>query len=218
MMRYWIIAVVLSVLGGGQVLGAETDVVINEILADPPSGDRGDANRDGIRHTSKDEFVEILNTGSDTIAIGGWQLSDQKPGSKGPFTFPENTRIHPGEYIVLFGGGDTTKIKSEFEGKVFVDDGNIGGGLSNSGDAVFLINPTLNRYNCQSRMGERRRKGPISGAVSGRDWQVGIAQRFPWQRVIFAGQTTVAFRYTPVFSRISGHDRRRIRFTDTRDL
>ena len=52
MMRYWIIVVVLSVLGGGQVLGAETDVVINEVLADPPSGDRGDANGDGIRHSS----------------------------------------------------------------------------------------------------------------------------------------------------------------------
>ena len=64
MMRYWIIVVVLSVLGGGQVLGTETVVVINEVLADPPSGDRGDANRDGIQNTYGDEFVEILNTGS----------------------------------------------------------------------------------------------------------------------------------------------------------
>ena len=139
MMRYWIIVVILGMLWKIQVFGAETDVVINEVFADPPSGDRGDANIDGVRHTSEDEFVEILNTGLDTISIGGWQLSDRKPGSKGPFTFPPNTRIAPGEYIVLFGGGDTTKIKSEFEGKVFVDDGNIGGGLSNSGDAVFLI-------------------------------------------------------------------------------
>ena len=52
--------------------------------------------------------------------------------------------IAPGEYIVLFGGGDTTKIRSEFEGQVFVDDGKIGGGLSNSKDAVFLFNPTSN--------------------------------------------------------------------------
>ena len=139
MARYWIIVVMVGVLWGTQVLGAETDVVINEVLADPPSGDRGDANRDGDRHGSQDEFVEILNTGSDTIAIGGWELSDKKPGSKGPFTFPPDTKIAPGEYMVLFGGGDTTKIKSEFEGKIFVDDGTIGGGLSNGGDAVFLI-------------------------------------------------------------------------------
>ena len=140
MMKYGIIVVIVGMLWGTQVLGAETDVVINEVLADPPSGDKGDANRDGDRHGSKDEFVEILNTGSDTIAIGGWELSDRN--SKKPFTFPPDTKIAPGEYIVLFGGGDTTKIKSEFEGKIFVDDGTIGGGLSNSGDAVFLINPT----------------------------------------------------------------------------
>ena len=129
--RYWIIAVILGVLSFVQVFHTEAAVVINEVLADPPA----DANGDGIRHSSEDEFVEILNTGSDTIAIGEWELSDKKPGSKGPFTFPPNTRIAPGEYIVLFGGG----TPNGFEGKVFVDDGKIGGGLSNSGDAVFLI-------------------------------------------------------------------------------
>ena len=144
MMRYWIIVVTLGVLFSGQVFGAETDVVINEVLADPPSGARGDANRDGStpRTNYEDEFVEILNTGSDTINISGWQLSDLKPGSKGPFTFPPNTRIDPGEYIVLFGGGETPKecsISSEF-GKVCFDDGRIGGGLTNSGDSVFLVN------------------------------------------------------------------------------
>ena len=139
-MRYWIIVGILGVLLLAHVFSAEAVVVINEILADPPSGDRGDANRDGAQNSYEDEFVEILNTGSNTIAIGGWQLSDLKPGSKGPFTFPQNTRIDPGEYIVLFGGGTPTG----FEGKVFVDDGTIGGGLTNSGDAVFLINPTLN--------------------------------------------------------------------------
>ena len=137
MVRYGIIFVMLGMLWGTQVFHAEAVVVINEVLADPPSGNRGDANRDGTRDGNKDEFVEILNTGAESIDIGGWQLSDLKPGSKGPFTFPPNTQIDPGEYIVLFGGGTPTG----FEGKVFVDDGRIGGGLSNSGDAVFLINP-----------------------------------------------------------------------------
>ena len=138
MVRYGIGIVISGMLFFAQVLHTESAVVINEVLADPPSGSRGDANRDGTRDGNKDEFVEILNTGAESIDIGGWQLSDLKPGSKGPFTFPENTRIDPGEYIVLFGGGTPTG----FEGKVFVDDGRIGGGLSNSGDAVLLINPT----------------------------------------------------------------------------
>ena len=141
MMKYWIIVVMVGMLWGTQVFQAEAVVVINEVLADPPSGDRGDANRDGMwpRTNYEDEFVEILNTGSDTIAIGGWQLTDNSKTSK-PFSFPSDTVIGPGEYIVLFGGGDITKIKSEFEGKVFVDDGKIGSrGLSNTSDEVFLI-------------------------------------------------------------------------------
>ncbi len=144
MIRYGIGIVISGMLLGGQIFGAERDVVINEVLADPPSGDRGDANRDGVRHTSEDEFVEILNTGSEPINIGGWQLSDRGTDASKRFAFPSGTVIAPGEYIVLFGGGDEVKIKSEFKGQVFVDDGSIGGGLSNSGDAVFLINPTSN--------------------------------------------------------------------------
>ena len=117
--------------------GVEEVVVINEILADPPSGDAGDANRDGGRDTNKDEFVEILNTGLRPINISGWQLSDNSRTSN-RFAFPDTTWIGPGEYIVLFGGGTPTG----FEGQVFVDDGKIGrSGLSNTSDQVFLISP-----------------------------------------------------------------------------
>ena len=153
MVRYGIIVVMLGMLWGTQIFPAEAVVVINEVLVDPPSGNRGDANGDGIQNSYGDEFVEILNTGPDAIDIGGWQLSDLKPGSKGPFTFPPNARIDPGEYIVLFGGGTPTG----FEGKVFVDDGKIGGGLSNSGDAVFLIatsNDTIARAEWGSEGGK----------------------------------------------------------------
>ena len=37
-----------------------TAVVIDEILADPPTGSAGDANGDGTRNTYRDEFVEIF--------------------------------------------------------------------------------------------------------------------------------------------------------------
>lgn len=120
--------------------GVEEVVVINEVLADPPSGNEGDANADQNPRSYEDEFVEILNTGLRPINISGWQLSDSKPGSRGPFAFPDTTWIDPGEYIVLFGGGTPTG----FTGEVFVDDGRIGGGLSNSRDAVFLIDPVSN--------------------------------------------------------------------------
>ena len=92
MVRYRIIAMILGMLSFSEVFHIEAVVVINEVLADPPSGDRGDANRDGIRDGNKDEFVEILNTGSDTIAIGGWELSDRGTEESKRFAFPSDTR------------------------------------------------------------------------------------------------------------------------------
>jgi uncharacterized protein (TIGR03437 family) len=37
------------------------DVFINEVLADPPNGFAGDANHDGVRDGTQDEFVELVN-------------------------------------------------------------------------------------------------------------------------------------------------------------
>ena len=119
--------------------GVREVVVIQEILADPPADVRGDANGDGTRHHSQDEFVELLNIGIRAVRLDGWQLSDAgtAPGSR--FTFPENTVLEPGQRLVLFGGGSPAGIP----GLVFVDDGTIGGGLKNGGDEVYLIDPSV---------------------------------------------------------------------------
>ncbi len=136
----------LTIGTGGGVLnvamegeGVREVVVIQEILADPPPNADGDANRDGKRHASEDEFVELLNIGRRSVQLDGWQLSDAgtPPGSR--FTFPENTVLEPGERVVLFGGGKPAGIP----GSVFVHDGAIGGGLNNGGDEVFLIDPAV---------------------------------------------------------------------------
>ena len=115
--------------------GVEETIVINEILADPPAGDAGDANNDGARHSSQDEFVELLNISHYTIALAGHTLSDRGASPTSRFAFPAGTVLDPGERLVLFGGGKP----AGFVAKVFVDDGKIGGGLTNSGDAVYLI-------------------------------------------------------------------------------
>lgn len=115
--------------------GVREVVVINEVLADPASGERGDANGDGVRNSNEDEFVELLNTGQYAIDIGGWQLFDQGTSEAKRLRFPIGTWIDPSERIVVFGGGSVANL----QGKVFVDDGKIGGGLRNAGDAVFLV-------------------------------------------------------------------------------
>ena len=114
----------------------EFQVKIVEILADPPSGLLGDVNGDGLRDSRQDEFVEIMNMGSETVNLGGWRLSDDDVALEAMFEFEEHVQIQAGERIVVFGGGKNEKVS----GQVFIDDGSIGNGLTNGGDTLILLN------------------------------------------------------------------------------
>ena len=109
-------------------------LIISEVLADPPLGLAGDANRDGQRDSYQDEFIELYNAGPVPISLAGWRLGDAGPLSD-YFRFPPAAVVDPGSYIVLFGGGDP----SEFTVPVYTDDGTIGDGLTDSGEAIHLI-------------------------------------------------------------------------------
>ena len=93
---------------------------------------RGDANGDGTRNFSDDEFVEIVNnTGSDAD-ISGWTLSD---GVAVRHMFPTGTVVADQCSIVVFGGGTPTGLF----GNSVVQTATGGFlGLNNSGDGVFL--------------------------------------------------------------------------------
>ena len=113
---------------------AEATVVISEVLADPPSGATGDANRDGQRNGYKDEFIELYNAGTNPISLAGWRLGDStSPDTH--FQFPSDAVVEPGSYVVLFGGGNPVG----FTVPVYTDDGRIGNGLKNSGESIHLI-------------------------------------------------------------------------------
>ena len=107
---------------------------ISEVLADPPSGLAGDANRDGRRDTYEDEFIELYNAGSEPISLAGWRLGDST-SPKNYFRFPPDAVIAPHSYIVLFGGGNP----SGFTTPVYIDDGKIGNGLTKKGEDIRLI-------------------------------------------------------------------------------
>lgn len=102
-------------------VGARTalaSVVINEILySADPTNDGG-------------EFIELTNTGNDTVDVGGWIL-----GGAVDFTFPPNTEIGPGQFVVVARG--------EVEAEAFYGTDVIGeylGALSNGGDRILLQN------------------------------------------------------------------------------
>ena len=117
---------------------AEATVVISEVLADPPTGEVGDANQDGQRDTYEDEFIELYNAGVASVDISGWRLGDSSKSSDSFFQFPANTVMEPGSYVVLFGGGNP----AGFTVPVYTDDGRIGNGLTGKGEDIHLIDDT----------------------------------------------------------------------------
>ncbi|MDX1608296.1 MAG: lamin tail domain-containing protein [Candidatus Spechtbacterales bacterium] len=85
------------------------DIVLSEFMPSPEGAD------------SENEWIELLNTGNETIDISNWILDDMEGGSN-PFIFPEGTNILPGEYRVF--SADITDLA-----------------LNNSGDNVRLLFP-----------------------------------------------------------------------------
>lgn len=113
-------------------LNASAQLVINELLYDPSPGN--DVNQDGEANTSQDEFVEIVNTGNQSVNIGGYQITDL---SGNFFEFPAGTMINGNEAIVVFGGGNpvaTLNGVSTFAG---------GPSLNNSGDTITLLDSSF---------------------------------------------------------------------------
>jgi len=120
---------IISIAGSSAV---NASIIITEILADPASGEKGDANNDGQTSSTKDEFVEIFNSGQNQVNMSGWILRDS---IKPRHMFREDTLLLPQKYLVIFGGGEPNL--SGIDWKV----ASTGGlGLNNGGDVVSLLN------------------------------------------------------------------------------
>jgi len=110
----------------------DTSLIITEILADPPVGSAGDANRDGVRDPADDEFVEIVNRGPDPVCLAGWTLGDARSPVR--HVFPLGPALAPGQFLIVFGGGVPT---GPFGGaQVQWSAGGLG--LQNDGDVLTL--------------------------------------------------------------------------------
>ncbi|QYK48232.1 MAG: lamin tail domain-containing protein [Phycisphaeraceae bacterium] len=141
--------------------------LITEILYAVPTKN-GDANRDGERQTTGDEFVELINPHDRAIRISGYTLHDSaKPGrTQFRFTFPQLT-LQPGQVVVVFNGHDS-KLSGESDGTVgdgatppkkqHPDFGNAWvftarapstrAGFANGGDWVMLLDPRGEPVQC----------------------------------------------------------------------
>lgn len=115
------------------------DLVISEILADPPAGLPGDANGDGTRSATQDEFVELVNIAGYDVDLSGVTISD---GVGVRHTFPGGTTLLDGQAIVVFGGGTPT---GSFGGSEVQTASSGTLALNNSGDTVFVDNASAAR-------------------------------------------------------------------------
>ncbi len=99
------------------------DIVINEIMFDPISGD------------SDDEYIELLNRSTNTVNLAGWKFV-----AGVGFKFPVDTVIQPGAYIVV--AKNNARLLSNYpalnSSNTF---GNYSGTLKNSGDRLALSMP-----------------------------------------------------------------------------
>jgi len=95
------------------------DVVINEIFYAPPD------------KTIPEEFVELYNSGEEPVSLVDWYFSDGID-----FTFPENTTIQPGEFLVV--AQDPAVLKSR-HGSAIPAVGPFRGRLDNDGEDLVLM-------------------------------------------------------------------------------
>ena len=125
------------------------DILINEVLADPPGSAatdlQGDANHDGVRNLSDDEFVELVNTTSHDINLGGYQLktrSSTATSDRLRHTFAAGTILPGCSAIVVFGGGTFDPNNPAFGGVQVVKASEGSLSLTNSGAVITLFDQT----------------------------------------------------------------------------
>ncbi len=112
--------------------GDLSPVMINEILADIPSGEAGDANGDGDTDSGDDEFVEIVNKSGAALDMSGWALHD---GAELRHIFPAETILPTDCAVVVFGGGSVENLGGS---AIYQVVSTIRLGLNNGGDTVTV--------------------------------------------------------------------------------
>ena len=105
---------------------AEAVMLINELLPNPGGLD---ANRDGVAHTTQDEFVELVNTGFDPVSLAGWTLAD---AVRVRHVFAADAVLPGCSFFVVFGGG----APKDFLYVATASTGTLA--LNNTGDTVTL--------------------------------------------------------------------------------
>ena len=127
------IGVLTEVFGLHLALAAnKSDVLISEVLYDPP----GTCGTD-----QRAEWVELYNNSGSTISLSGWELCDNTSCDPLP-----DTPVVPGEGLII--AAYETEFKNCYgcsSGHIHYLGGYIGGGLSNDGDRMYILDDSSTR-------------------------------------------------------------------------
>ncbi len=127
--KLYVMGAILGILLSGGP--AQAMIVINEIHADPAAGLAGDANADGVRSSSADEFVELFNMGTTGVDLSGWSIAD---AAATRHVFGADSVIDAGGHVVVFGGGSPALPDVNW---VTASTGGLS--LNNSSDTLFVF-------------------------------------------------------------------------------
>lgn len=127
--------------------------IINEVLFDPPSDLPGDANGDGTRSASEDEFIEFINDSDQPVDLSNYTLFDARnlETNTPRHTFPPGTIIPPLGVYVLFGGGSPSGDFGNAQVAVSTT-GNIN--LTNGDDVITILDTQGNVFLTFDTQGE----------------------------------------------------------------
>ncbi len=117
------------------------NLFITEVLADPPDGISGDANHDGVRSGTEDEFVELVNAEPHEVDVSGWTVRTHTVSSTNETTrhvFAQGTVVNASDAIVIFGGGNFDPGNPVFGGSRVISTSSAGFSLTNTGLTVLL--------------------------------------------------------------------------------
>nr|MBA2340676.1 Ig-like domain-containing protein [Pyrinomonadaceae bacterium] len=134
-----------NVSGAAELTVVEPALVINEVLADPPDNAAGDANADGTRSGTDDEFIELVNASNTNLDISGYTIRTRSLTGGNETVrhiFAANTVLPANDAIVVFGGGNFDPNNPVFGGAQVVKASSGGLSLSNNGLTIIVRDAT----------------------------------------------------------------------------
>ena len=172
--RPFLAAALLASLGW-QAWPAHSQVILSEVMADPA----------GSEH--HEEFVELQNTGADSVDLSGWRLGDAEE-LDAIVDAGSGTRLAPGEFaLVLDGsyGGNSAAYDSvrRWAGILTIEDRSFGrAGWSNSTPEVVLLR------DARGGVADSFTYDPSEG-IAGHSWERRDGEPPVWQASYLAGGT-----------------------------